>query len=91
MFLRTIGDLNMSIATNEKGQDYVRTLSATVNKGDECHFVKVLDGEWYCDCLGFTTHQKCRHVSALQILHSGINEKFAEAMNLLNAPRGSTF
>ena len=48
------------------------------------HYIQYMDGESSCDCFGFTTHQKCRHVKAGKIIVDYVSKGIAVANEVEN-------
>ncbi|MGI0057753.1 MAG: hypothetical protein ACREAK_10340 [Nitrosarchaeum sp.] len=42
------------------------------------HFVQYLQGEWRCNCHGFMSHAKCRHVKSGNVLLRHIEQALDE-------------
>ena len=41
----------------------VRTIRFKQQGSTGTHFVnRDIEGEWHCDCMGFLTHKRCKHV-----------------------------
>lgn len=64
--LTVVGNLIQSLRFRVKGG---RT-------GD--HFIQYLAGEWRCDCQGFMSNKKCRHVKAGEIILQYMQEALIE-------------
>jgi len=71
---RTIEEPRMLIVDNQIMSFRFRVKGGST--GD--HFVQYLSGDWRCDCHGFMSHAKCRHVKSGQILLDKINEGLTE-------------
>jgi hypothetical protein len=70
MASRQIEDIKYSI------KDFrITTLRFTVTGGDSGkHFVQFLQGDWHCDCFGFTSHGKCRHKYMGMVMYQKLME-----------------
>jgi len=67
---RTIDEPRLTVVANQ-----IQSLRFRVKGGRTGdHFIQYLAGEWRCDCQGFMSNKKCRHVKAGEILLGKIQE-----------------
>lgn len=68
---RVITNVRMSISEEHK----LKTLRFVITGGRTGrHQVAYLQGDWLCNCFGYMTHKKCRHVKAGQIMLNKLDE-----------------
>lgn len=62
--------------SGEGGLESFRFKMSGGKTGD--HVVSMMDGEWACSCMGFSTHEKCRHVLAGRHMVEQLNSAIGE-------------
>lgn len=76
MSKRTIDEVKVGFDENFNSVISLRFRVRGGRTGD--HFVQYLSGEWFCDCYGFISHKKCRHVKAGEVIMKHIMKALDE-------------
>lgn len=77
MSTRQIEEVRFGVYSNR-----LQTLRFKVTGGDTGdHMVTWISGEWHCDCIGFMSNKKCRHVKMGEIMLRAVFEALQQIEN----------
>ena len=72
-------EVSLSLVSNEVSSLRIKITGGQT--GD--HFIAYLQGDWHCDCFGYTTHKHCRHTEAGIKIKKHIDTALLELRNHL--------